>query len=197
MLGTEGPFARAIKQCSLTLVGCQGGGKTSLALRLGRNLDLPVVHLDPLYWRPGWKGSEDLMIMSALVDEETCREWLYELTGFAVSKAAQHRYGACGEFYDHACAHDDLIIDRVIGIITKSPQQARRYRQETDWRAEGFARRHWAKITQLANEIFKHGRLDRQQIEAVLAPPTVVPRAMPRRAGDEPNFFRRCDGYFR
>jgi hypothetical protein len=41
----------------------------------------------------------------------------------------------------------------------------------------------------------KVGRLDRAQIEAILAPPTVVARAMPRRPGDEPNFFRRCDGY--
>jgi hypothetical protein len=42
----------------IIVVGCQGSGKTSLALRLGRNLGLPVVHLDVLYWRPGWKESD-------------------------------------------------------------------------------------------------------------------------------------------
>jgi hypothetical protein len=47
----------------------------------------------------------------------------------------------------------------------------------------------------LANEIFKHSHLDRQEIEAVLAPPRVVARAMPRWAGDEPNVYRRCDGF--
>jgi hypothetical protein len=60
-----------------------------------------------------------------------------------------------------------------------------------------FVRRLWSEITRLADEIFKRGRLDRAQIESVLAPPPVVARAMPRRPGDEPNFFRRCDGYFR
>ena len=42
----------------IIVVGCQGSGKTSLALRLGRNLGLPVVHLDVLYWRPGWKEAD-------------------------------------------------------------------------------------------------------------------------------------------
>jgi len=32
-------------------------------------------------------------------------------------------------------------------------------------------KRYWPEITRLANGIFKHGRLDRQQIETILAPP--------------------------
>jgi len=144
---------------------------------------------------PKERAKQDLMIMSALVDEETRRTWLDELIGFAVSKAAQHRYGARGEFYDRVCGHDDLVIDRVIAVMTKSPQQAWQYRQEIEVRADVFVRRHWQDITRLAEEIFRHGRLDRQQIEAVLAPPRVVARAMPRRPGDEPNFYRRCDGF--
>jgi hypothetical protein len=35
-----------------------GSGKTSLTVKLGRKLCLPVVHLDMLYWRPGWKASD-------------------------------------------------------------------------------------------------------------------------------------------
>ena len=42
----------------IVVVGCPGGGKTSLALKLGRKLALPVVHLDVLYWRPGWKACD-------------------------------------------------------------------------------------------------------------------------------------------
>jgi len=42
----------------IVVVGCSGSGKTTLALRLGRKLGLPVVHLDVLYWRPGWKESD-------------------------------------------------------------------------------------------------------------------------------------------
>ena len=40
------------------MVGSQGSGKTSLALALGRKLELPVIHLDVLYWRPGWTPSD-------------------------------------------------------------------------------------------------------------------------------------------
>ncbi|WP_271568806.1 hypothetical protein [Bradyrhizobium sp. CCBAU 11386] len=42
----------------IIVVGGQGSGKTSLALKLGRKLGPPVVHLDVLYWRPGWKSSD-------------------------------------------------------------------------------------------------------------------------------------------
>lgn len=37
------------------VIGCGGAGKTTLALRLGEILSLPVVHLDSFYWRPGWE----------------------------------------------------------------------------------------------------------------------------------------------
>lgn len=39
----------------ILVIGSGGSGKTTLALRLGRVLDLDVVHLDRVYWRPGWK----------------------------------------------------------------------------------------------------------------------------------------------
>ena len=42
----------------IVVVGGQGSGKSRLSLALGRKLDLPVVHLDVLYWRPGWKPSD-------------------------------------------------------------------------------------------------------------------------------------------
>ena len=42
----------------IVVVGSQGSGKTRLSLALGKKLGLPVIHLDALYWRPGWKPSE-------------------------------------------------------------------------------------------------------------------------------------------
>jgi adenylate kinase family enzyme len=38
----------------VAVIGCPGAGKSTFALRLGALLALPVVHLDRLYWRPGW-----------------------------------------------------------------------------------------------------------------------------------------------
>lgn len=39
----------------IVIIGCGGAGKSRLARRLGDMLDLPVIHLDALYWRPGWE----------------------------------------------------------------------------------------------------------------------------------------------
>ena len=38
----------------ILIIGCGGAGKSTLARQLGENLDLPVVHLDRLFWKPGW-----------------------------------------------------------------------------------------------------------------------------------------------
>ncbi len=36
------------------VIGCGGSGKSTLARHLGSLLDISVIHLDSLYWRPGW-----------------------------------------------------------------------------------------------------------------------------------------------
>lgn len=36
------------------VIGHPGAGKSTLAIELGRILDLPVIHLDREYWQPGW-----------------------------------------------------------------------------------------------------------------------------------------------
>ena len=38
----------------ILIIGCGGAGKSTLARQLGEKLKLPVVHLDKLYWKPGW-----------------------------------------------------------------------------------------------------------------------------------------------
>ncbi len=42
----------------IAIVGCSGGGKSTLARALGAALDLPVVHLDVLFWKQGWVESD-------------------------------------------------------------------------------------------------------------------------------------------
>ena len=39
----------------ISIIGCAGAGKSTLAIRLGSLLDLPVIHLDAAYWRPNWE----------------------------------------------------------------------------------------------------------------------------------------------
>lgn len=39
----------------VVIIGCGGAGKSTLARALGEKTGLPVVHLDKLFWRPGWE----------------------------------------------------------------------------------------------------------------------------------------------
>jgi adenylate kinase family enzyme len=42
----------------IAIVGCSGGGKSTLARALGERLGLPIVHMDTLFWLPGWTESD-------------------------------------------------------------------------------------------------------------------------------------------
>ncbi len=43
----------------IVILGNAGSGKSTLARRLGERLNLRVVHLDTLFWEPGWREPED------------------------------------------------------------------------------------------------------------------------------------------
>lgn len=62
----------------IIVVGCQGSGKTSLALKLGEKLELPVVHLDVLYWRPGWEASDKASFRSRVADAIGGERWVVD-----------------------------------------------------------------------------------------------------------------------
>lgn len=38
----------------ILVIGSGGSGKTTLAIELGKMLSVPVIHLDKLFWLPGW-----------------------------------------------------------------------------------------------------------------------------------------------
>ena len=55
------------------IIGCGGAGKSTLARQLGEKTGLPVVHLDKLFWLPGWVERErkefDGMVQAELAKE--------------------------------------------------------------------------------------------------------------------------------
>jgi adenylate kinase family enzyme len=58
----------------VAVVGSGGAGKTTFSLELARRTGLPIVHLDHLYWSPGWieMPSEEwrLVLEERLIAEE-------------------------------------------------------------------------------------------------------------------------------
>jgi adenylate kinase family enzyme len=43
----------------VAILGCSGAGKSTFARALGAKLGAPVVHLDALFWQPGWVEPEN------------------------------------------------------------------------------------------------------------------------------------------
>ncbi|MFA5994154.1 MAG: AAA family ATPase [Parcubacteria group bacterium] len=42
----------------ILILGSCGAGKSTFAKRLHRSLDIPIIHLDQHYWKPGWTRTE-------------------------------------------------------------------------------------------------------------------------------------------
>lgn len=62
----------------ILVIGNSGGGKTTLARRLGETLGLPVVHLDVLYWNPGWTAGDPADFRRAVAAAAAGEAWICE-----------------------------------------------------------------------------------------------------------------------
>lgn len=62
----------------IVIIGCGGSGKSTLARRLGEQLKLPVVHLDKLFWHPGWVESTDEEFDAKLAAELEKSQWIMD-----------------------------------------------------------------------------------------------------------------------
>ncbi|MBQ8621436.1 MAG: DNA topology modulation protein [Oscillospiraceae bacterium] len=62
----------------VVIIGCGGAGKSTLARQLGEKLNIPVVHLDKLFWKPGW-AEMPKEEFDALLRQEMAKEtWIMD-----------------------------------------------------------------------------------------------------------------------
>ena len=60
------------------IYGGSGSGKSTVARRIGEITGLPVVHIDPMYWKPDWvqrSKAETLALVEAAMAEEA---WVFD-----------------------------------------------------------------------------------------------------------------------
>ena len=63
----------------IMIIGCGGAGKSTLARQLGEKLNLPVVHLDQIWWKPGnWKHLEREEFDRLLKEEVEKPQWILD-----------------------------------------------------------------------------------------------------------------------
>ena len=68
----------------ILIIGCGGAGKSTLARQLGEKLDIPVVHLDSIFWLPNWvernRDEFDELVRQELVKDQWIMDGNYNRT---------------------------------------------------------------------------------------------------------------------
>ena len=62
----------------VVIFGSSGAGKSTFSARLAPLLDLPLVHLDKLYWLPGWQPRSEQEWISMMELEVKKDRWLMD-----------------------------------------------------------------------------------------------------------------------
>jgi adenylate kinase family enzyme len=79
MNGVSGSVGKAAREMRRVLIlGCGGSGKSTLARQLGALLDLPVVHLDCLFWNPGWIPTPDERFIPRVAEAAAGERWVID-----------------------------------------------------------------------------------------------------------------------
>lgn len=67
-----------IKHKKVLIIGSSGAGKSTLSTKLSKKWNLPLVHLDALYWKPGWIPTSKQEFQEKILAELTADEWIID-----------------------------------------------------------------------------------------------------------------------
>lgn len=62
----------------IIVIGCPGSGKSTLSAIISQKLSLPLVHLDSLFWKSGWKESTQEEFDAKLMNELNKDCWVID-----------------------------------------------------------------------------------------------------------------------
>jgi adenylate kinase family enzyme len=62
----------------ILIMGAPGSGKSTLARAIGASLKIPVVHLDALYWSPGWKVTAPEIFDARIAEAAAGDAWVMD-----------------------------------------------------------------------------------------------------------------------
>ncbi len=62
----------------ILVIGCPGAGKSTLSRKLSEKCKLPLVHLDSLFWLPGWREREKAEFHGLLLDALRKPQWVID-----------------------------------------------------------------------------------------------------------------------
>ena len=137
----------------VAVVGPGGAGKSTFARALGDRLDLPVVHLDRIFWKPGW-------VETPRDEWRRCQSELFAADRWI----ADGNYG--GTFDERFARADTVIVvarPRVACVVSALMRTARNHGQPIQ--AEGCPERFQLAFTRW---IWNYERDSRPRLEAAL-----------------------------
>ena len=62
----------------IMVLGSAGSGKSTLAIRLGELTGLPVIHLDRLFWNPGWVETPNDEMEQKMIAAASGESWIID-----------------------------------------------------------------------------------------------------------------------
>lgn len=85
----------------ILIIGCSGAGKSTLARQLADITQLPLLHLDQLFWQPNWTPTDKGIFRTKLLNELKKPSWIMD-GNFDSTLDLRLQYADCVIFLDYA-----------------------------------------------------------------------------------------------